>query len=196
MKPNFDLAQNTATKLLLDQNINELFVDVRDFHLRDDIVIDTMQHYCSVTGISVSNLQLHAVQGALTIKKYGKSIVLYDDSIANSRRKHWGIVHELGHIYLGHEEDSRTFEIEAHFFAAQVVAPEIVIVELTLRNQGLSALELYNNFNISFEAAQKRLRTLRNRGCWSSGDIDHALLNKYKPFLARCFNGVQQQKMA
>jgi hypothetical protein len=183
MKPDFDFAQNTATKLLLSQNISELFIDIRNFQLRSDIIIDTMQHYSVTTGVPLPELQECAIQGAITLSKYGKHLILYDDLVENERRKHWGIAHEVGHVYLDHANDSAKEEIEAHFFAAQVIAPEIVLIELSKRKCGINCLDLYNHFNLSLEAAQKRLQTLRNRGCWNSGDIDKALLSKYKPLI-------------
>ena len=185
MKPDFALAQDTATKLLLEQNIDNFFVDIRNFYLRDDIIIDTVQHYSGVTGVPLSSLQCPDLQGAFTIKKYGKNIVLYDDDIPNERRKHWGIVHEVGHIYLGHKNDNQKEEIEAHFFAAQLLAPEIVLIELARLNHKISAMYIYDHFNLSYESAQKRIVTLRNRGCWNSGAIDKALLEKYKPLIHR-----------
>ena len=185
MKPNFALAQDTATRLLLKQTIDGFYIDVRKLQLRDDIIIDTVQHYSAVTATPLSELRCPGLEGAFTIRKYGKNIILYDDAVSNEQRKHWGIVHEVGHIYLGHTNDDRIEEIEAHFFAAQLLAPEIVLIELAKLNHRISAAYIHNYFNLSFESAQKRIETLRNRGCWNCSDIDKKLLEKYMPLIER-----------
>ena len=50
MKPDFDRAQNTATALLVQQNLTSLHIDVRDFHLKPGIIIDSIQNFCRITG--------------------------------------------------------------------------------------------------------------------------------------------------
>ena len=163
MKPNFDRAQDTATALLVQQELHSLHIDVRDFCLPSNIVIDSIQNFCKCTGRPLSDFNTQNLDGACTIKCDGKNIILYDDNISYEPRKHWGIAHELGHVYLGHTDDNRNSEIEAHFFAAQVVTPEIVLISMAKRQGHLFGYELPEYFNISWEAAEKRISCLNRK---------------------------------
>lgn len=75
MKPDFDKAQNAATNLLLQQEIRSLYIDVRNFKLPDHIYIDSIQKYCSMTGIPSSKLQGKNIDGACLVK--AKKTVLF-----------------------------------------------------------------------------------------------------------------------
>ena len=187
MKPDFNRAQNAATELLLKQTINSLYLDARNFILPDGIIIDTVQNFSELTQCPITELGIGLIDGACLLQQGSHQIILYDDTIRNEQRKHWGIIHELGHACLGHSRDDRKDEIEAHFFAAQLISPEIVLIDICKRRGHLSDYDLYNNFNLSLEAAQKRIRTLQQRSCYNSGEIDRKLLEKFTPVLDRSF---------
>lgn len=189
-KPDFEKAQNLATELLLKQSNNSLMIDVRKFKFDIPIVIDTMQHYCYVTHSSFNNYVCDEYSGSYVLKlKNGLHLILYDDSNNCLERKHWGIAHEVGHIYLGHENDSRKEEIEAHFFAAQLLTPEILI-RYALKCKGkLTTLDIYNNFNVSYQSAHKRVHTLNNKMVFYN-DNDKLLLKKYKSIVEAKFLNV------
>ena len=185
MRPDFNRAQDTATALLVQQNLCSLYIDVRDFCLPANIIIDSVQNFCKCTGQSISDFSAKNLDGACTIKRSGKSIILYDDDISYVPRKHWGIVHELGHVYLGHTSDDRNSEIEAHFFAAQVVTPEIVLLSMAKRQGHLWGHELPGYFNISWEAAEKRISCLKRRRNYNYGKNDRLLEAYFSPILDR-----------
>ena len=188
MKPDFEKAQNAATKLLLEQNIDSLYIDARNFILPHNVTIDSIQNFLRLTECPPSLLNLSNIDGALVLSRGDLRIVLYDDDIPNEQRKHWGIIHELGHIYLGHTDDSKKSEIEAHFFAAQLVSPEIVLWNICKRQGRLSDIDLSTHFNLSCEAAAKRIQTLTRRRGYNSGAADRALLDKFIPILDRVFS--------
>lgn len=190
MKPDFDKAQNAATKLLLKQDITSLFIDVRNFSLPEAVFIESMQNFCDVTGFPISKLNNEHIDGACLLKQGKARIILYDDSIVNNSRKHWGIAHELGHVFLNHTNDNRESEIEAHFFAAQLIAPEIVLLELCKRKGSLFGCDLPAYFNISYEAAAKRIATLSHRSTYNYADIDRQLLQKFTPIINREFRQI------
>lgn len=183
MKPDFDRAQDAATALLLRQDLHTLHIDVRDFHLPPNIIIDSFQNYYDFTGTPISNLNTKSLEGACTIGRGKERLILYDDSISYEPRKHWGIAHELGHVYLGHTVDNREAEIEAHFFAAQLVAPEIVLLNMAKRQGHLYGYELPEHFNISGEAAEKRVSCLKKRCGYNYGVNDRLLEERFAPIL-------------
>lgn len=187
MKPDFDKAQDTATRLLLNQNIQSLYIDVRKFALPADYYIESMQNFCAATGLPISELHIKHLDGACLIKQGPVRIILYDDTIANEQRKHWGIVHELGHAFLDHNNDEGVAEIEAHFFAAQIVMPEIVLCNLRSRCGGLNPQIISDTFNASLESSCRRIGTLSRR-CWfNSSEPDKQLLSKFRPIIDKEF---------
>ena len=185
MKPDFDRAQDAATALLVQQNLHSLYIDIRDFCLPSNVIIDSIQNFCKCTGLSLSDFNTQNLDGACTIKCDGKNLILYDDDISYEPRKHWGIAHELGHVYLGHTNDDRNSEIEAHFFAAQVVTHEIVLLSMAKRQGHLWGHELPGYFNISWEAAEKRISCLKRRRNYNYGKNDRLLEAYFSPILDR-----------
>lgn len=185
MSPEFSKAKAEATKLLLKQNITDLHIDVRKFVFDKNIIIDSVQHYAKVVKQDISCFTTEEFNGSCVIK-YDKQdiyVVLYDEDEPYERKKHWGIAHEIGHIYLDHTKDEEKEEIEAHFFAAQIVAPEIVLLYYAKRNGGhLMPNDIYSNFNCSFQAAKKRIKTL-NTYYWSYTAYDKQLLSYFKPLV-------------
>ena len=83
-----------------------------------------------------------------TMKYDGEWYIYYNDEKSYGRINNT-LAHESGHIVLDHSEESPLAEAEAKFFAKYAIAPPVLIHELGLKN----ALEVYNRFDISFEAA-------------------------------------------
>ena len=61
MKPDFDRAQNAATRLLLTQNIDSLYIDARNFTLPDGLIIDSMQNFCALGEVPIEKLNLSCI---------------------------------------------------------------------------------------------------------------------------------------
>ena len=87
-------------------------------------------------------------EDGFTAKKNGIWHIFYNDD-KNYGRINNTIIHESGHIILNHTEESELAEAEAKFFAKYAIAPPALIHELGLKN----ALEVYNRFDVSLEAA-------------------------------------------
>lgn len=189
-RPDFDRAQNAATDLLLKQNIDGLYIDIRKFSFDRPIKIDSVQNYARITKRPVTDFICDKFNGCCVVKHPRCSVILYDDSETNECRKHWGIVHEVGHIYLGHDQDQEVEEIEAHFFAAQIIMPECVIHGIASVTGRVTAYDVYSHFNASYESAQKRLNTFNRRGCWSCSDRDKQLLAKFRPYIDQHFHSL------
>ena len=185
MEPNFSKAQSEATKLLLQQDLDSLHIDIRKFTFDKNIVIDSIQNYASIVNKPISNFVCSEFSGCYVIKIPSKdiNIILYDDNEELEERKHWGIVHEVGHIYLNHTNDDRIEEIEAHYFAAQIVMPEIALVYMANHiKKAINPYILCYYYNCSFEAALRRIKTLSSN-VWSYTENDKKLLDNLKPLI-------------
>lgn len=189
MKPDFSKAYNEATNLLLEQSFDSLYIDVRKFKFSGKkIIIDSVQHYANIVHRPVADFTCKEISGCCVLKKYGYNIILYDNSGCCEERKHWGIIHEVGHIYLNHTSDGDIEEIEANFFAAQVVTPESVLRYIVNYKGRLNSTEIYDNFNVSYESALKRVNTLnKNRSFYGNNANDKALIDKFKPIIKKQF---------
>ena len=193
--PDFDAAKSAAVNLLLQQSITELNFDVRKFHFDRKILIDSIQRYSRIVNRNPSEFMGDGIEGTYNVNlSNGYSLILYDDSCPNARRKHWGITHEVGHVYREHTEDSRNNEIEAHFFAAELVAPEVALLYLAEQLGNVTVDDIYQLFNISYEAAYKRIRTLCNKRFFDANQIDSELLYKLKPLLNQYIERKQMNK--
>ena len=190
VKPNFNMAQNAATAFLNRQLITGLIFKPRTINLIEDgIIIDTISNYARLTGQRRECFIARNVDNCYTFESDGLNIILYDETCSSLEHTDFGISHELGHIYCCHTHDGATEEIEANFFAAQLLMPKIVCYYIMKHylNHRINAWDLMDIFNVSLEAASKRINTFKRKNSFNSSKKDYALLEKYKPFIQRFF---------
>lgn len=166
---------------MLKQNIGSLKIDVRKLSYDRKIIFDSIQNYSKITKTPLSKfINNEVLCDGCTIVGGNIYIVLYNENISNLGRLNWTLAHEVGHIYLGHVSDGPTEEIEAHYFAAQLLMPEIVIIDLAIQRHGLSAREIYEYFYVSYTAACKRVDTINNKYKHCMDSEEQQLLQKFK----------------
>ena len=100
---------------------------------------------------------------------------------AGSARKSWTIAHEIGHILLEHVDDGRVSEIEANFFAAELLMPEEVLSALSVKiwDGAFPVSEIVRYFAVSQTAALRRARSLSYSISAGFSDLGGAVLQKY-----------------
>lgn len=158
--------EQTATSLLLRQRLRSLRFDPTSLKHEPFIRFDTIQHYCATTR-SVARELTGGISGdgfTVTVPRPAGVVhlVLYNADIPLTRRR-FTLAHELGHIYLGHEDDADEQEREADRFAAQLLMPRILVDQLVrLWGKNLPAEELAAVFGVSHAAAKNRLRGRRS----------------------------------
>ncbi len=180
MRPNFDKCEKTATKLLLRQNIGNLFIDVRKLRFDKKILFDTFQNYCRLTKTPLSRfINNEVLIDGLTIVVDNMYVVLFRDDM-NYERLNWTLAHEIGHIYLNHKQGNKKEEIEAHYFAAQLLMPEIVLLDLAQKQDGITADEISEYFHVSHTAACKRIKTITNKYKHCMDLEEQSLLKKFQ----------------
>lgn len=178
-KPNFELALLEANKLLLQDGL------IEDFPFQAKKIVKS----CSSMSIHSYKKAIEKYdfnpkdlgsKSALTACKWGRKLLLYNNE-EYKPRVIWSILHELGHDRLNHPlnpEQYRNKEIEAHFFAAQILMPEQIIMELRRRGEKITSKFLQENFGVSNEAAEKRLKTL-NRINWEWRTEEEKFFDEY-----------------
>ncbi len=90
-------------------------------------------------------------------KRQSCYFVYYDDSKSYVRQR-FSIMHEVGHIILGHKQESPLARIQANYFAGYALAPNPLIHTYGIDN----FVDLSNTFNISEECAMRCIARYNN----------------------------------
>lgn len=167
MPPDLFAARESATALLLKQRLGALDIDVTKLRYEKSIVFDSMCHFCRVTRLTLEELEegTGCLQDGCTLIRGTPPtyLVLYRET-RGRRRRNFTLAHEVGHIYLGHRQDTDKEEAEANAFASQLLLPEVLVWELLTRDGGsLLPEELTGIFGVSRRAAQIRLSRMERR---------------------------------
>ena len=184
MKPDFDRAEFLARELRLSQKNNNLPLDVTEMTFDLPIIIDTFENYSYITKTPISKLTINdSLKDGYTVCSDGVYIVLYCNKTVYDERLNWTLAHEIGHIYLNNSHDGNIEEVEAHWFAAELLAPEIIIRAIARqRNEigrKLDVFDIQDLFHISYEASIKRVSSI-NRKCAFSPYLEKETITKYQ----------------
>lgn len=184
-KPDFDRCETEATRLLFNQdNIETLYIDIRDLNYDKNIYFESIQNYCSTVKIDVNDFYINGLlKDGCTIKYGDIYIVLYNSDIRHPGRLNWTLAHEIGHIYLGHTQDGDKEEVEAHWFAAQLLMPEFVIRYIKNKIGSINVIDLLMCFNVTGEAAARRLKSISKKYFHEIEAQEETILNKFMPYI-------------
>ena len=126
-------AQELARALLLTQKPARLPIRVEHLRFDKPLVIDSIGHYLELTGDTLDRLcagDPAALRDGCTLVRWRKGqkiyIILYNERVRCIRRRSFTLAHEVGHIYLGHDQDGRAWEQQANAFAAELLMPRIL----------------------------------------------------------------------
>lgn len=164
-KPDFKLATNTADIFLLSAGITQFPFSLKKLLKRITLYSISLCSYSKAKqkyGIDPSKLGSNDGE---TIKRGDKYIIFYNDNQLKTRQR-WTIAHEIGHIVMKHsfenidEQLYSKMEVEANFFAAQLLIPNQIINIAIERGYNITVDFIIQNFNVSEEAAIKKLETL------------------------------------
>jgi len=191
MTPDFAEAKAAATRLLLAQHLYSLRIDVTKLRYEQNIIFDSMQHFCLLTRTTLAALSDGSDclrDGCTLIRRRGGElfyIVLYNADISSRGRRGFTLAHEVGHICMGHAQDGDLQEQEANCFAAQLLAPGALVRELARRARyPIGACDLQAVFAVSRQAAENRLFDLTRRQRPTPDEL--ALLQRLAHLLPDC----------
>ncbi len=86
-----------------------------------------------------------------------QSVIFYNDNFPLKERQRFSLMHEVGHIILGHNGECGEFEEEADIFASYMLAPRIIIHNFKCQN----ADQIHKMFGLSYAASNKALISYR-----------------------------------
>jgi Zn-dependent peptidase ImmA (M78 family) len=198
-KPRFDYVTQTAYKFLLECGYTRFPISPYD-------VLDELKDYVVCLPWSKAKKvmksedpfhlrQLKAEGRTIRMRGTGMYYIVYDDVTVNSPdRISWTIMHEIGHIILGHlVEFSETalnrggmtskqygvLEVEAHYFAAEFLMPTAILKYYT----GITPDEIALLFGVSDKAAEKKYKRVFESDYLPTGEYDRLVIRNFYKFL-------------
>ncbi len=203
-KPNFNLACEKANEILISSK------NIQTFPFSLFRVIEEMTDfqqlpfsYLLEKGVKPSDV-LRSNDAEL-LERNGEYIFFYNEKMSKKRLAFSG-GHELGHYKCGHDIEKLSelrnavpdkfkelygvCEVEANFFAAEILMPEPILIELSKRGCRIDKNFLMQKFGVSEEAAEKRCKTLGKTYNWTSFrhrkdllSLDDVIVEKFKSFI-------------
>ncbi len=193
--PDIARATEEATRLLRMQTNLDIW-DVRGIKRDRDIIFDSIQHYCDITGISLRKYigYYGGLRDGCTIHDARNNIyiVLYNYPLNTPERisfprLNWTLAHELGHIYMDHKEESAVNELEANHFAAQFLMPEVSMCSTMWMFPEYTVEDIAKIFHVSREAAKRRIETMNGHYEFVPSEASDYIWKKQNPAVFRHF---------
>lgn len=195
--PNFQKCKEEATRLLLSQT-SDFPVQIRSLLFSRQIIIDSLQHFSHITKTPLYQFtnQNGLLKNGCTVIMGSVYLVLYNVKESNLARLNWTLAHEIGHIYLNHKKDGDLEEIEANFFASELLMPEILIRTLEKQKIAITASSLSEIFQVSRAAASKKIQTIKKRADFFPSKEEKQLLTRQEDFLNRISARYQKKSVS
>ena len=198
-KPRFNYVTQTAYRFLLECGYTRFPISPYD-------VLDELSEYVVCLPWSKAKKvmrsedpfhlrQLQAEGRTLRMRGNGIYYIVYDDvAVSSPDRIAWTIMHEIGHIILGHlVEFSETvlnrggmtskqygvLEVEAHYFAAEFLMPTAILKYFP----GITVAEIALLFGVSEEAAEKKYKRVFESDYLPAGEYDKQVIRNFYKFL-------------
>lgn len=175
------------SKLRYEEIKEEVYKLFRDYNI-SNVPIDFIQltDKMGINLVSYGSLKKEQKRKFLNISKDGfsylnkkeKCYYIYYNENANWQRVRFTIMHEIGHIVLGHEEYSEKNEAEANFFSRSALAPICLIIKWEINELE----DVVSTFDISYEAANYILDNIRKRNNSSHKEFSEVELKMIELF--------------
>ena len=189
-KPDFSKVYNKANEILVSSSIISKF-PYNTKQLIEEQPNISCKKFSKAHEYNV-DIEAYGSKSAVAIKDdEGKTIIFYNQEEIRERIK-FSALHEDGHIVLDHifeinnRELYKIYEVEANYFAAQLLMPEQILREFQHRGIRITTEFLVEKFEVSETAAEKRLETLK-RIMWGRNSIetqyDDIILEKCMPWI-------------
>lgn len=166
-------------------------LDLREFPIPankikcEGVKISSYQNYAEKTGRSIKEITLgHELEDAFLLKglRPDLTLILYDKEKYGARMKHT-LWHEVGHIKCSHQKHGEREEKEAHYFAAQANAPNILIKSISQRGYSIDVSFLKKCFGLSEESAKKKKDYLSRYGFAHTNEYDDIVFTQFSDYI-------------
>lgn len=175
---------SSAYMTLLELNLKEFPIPLDKIKCKG-VRISSLQNYAAKTGLSMEEISCgHELDDAFLLKEIrpGVNMILYNKDKFDKRVRH-SLLHEVGHFKCGHMKHGEQEEVEAHFFAAQANAPNVLIKAITQRGHQVNKAVLMGCFGLSDESANKKMEYLQKYGFNHANEFDDVVLAQFSGFI-------------
>ena len=159
------------------------------FHNDKKIVITSIQSYALMTGVTEAELTLGGKfdEGLCITGIHPEfDLILYNRNKIRCRKR-FTVMHEIGHLKCGHEKHGKQEELEAHFFASQLLVPDILLYELHKRGYAITGTFISKTFDISGEASEKKAHSFSPPKNKASSKQETLILKQFEKYLDENF---------
>ena len=175
-----------------EQNIVEFPIDPFELIKKFGWKLLTYQEMARKEGCTVRDISDCFGNDGYSIFNGKRYCIAYNSQIGSNGRIRFTLMHEIGHIILGHlkdfevtsafsnklsKEEYKILENEANCFARNVLAPAPLIRDLSFWDK---TLKICDFFNITYTANTNRMRFLKNDLYYLTSEQIENLQNKYK----------------
>lgn len=197
-KPRFGFVSDMAQTFLLEQGCDSFPINPFELlkHMTDRVEVLTWHEANEQfhTSDAFHLKQIKAEARTIRRRDHDSYYVVYDDTVSSWFRLVWTMTHELGHVVLGHlvefdktslerggitKKEYGVLEIEAHFFAAEVLMPTCIVNALP----NCSSEKLSLVFGVSKAAADKKVKRLNAVDYPRGGKYDETLKRNFTLFM-------------
>lgn len=189
--PRFSEITTLAYKELIRCNFKTLPIRQTDFadNTGKQIILISFQKYIELSGsgIKLEELTLGSDFNdgyAVSELRPGLRMILFNEE-THPQRLWYTIYHEVGHFKCGHSKHGSIEEIEAHFFASQLLMPNSIIKYLVNSKYSITHGFLMDCFGVSSAAAKKKIDYLQKYGYHHTHPYDDTLVELFKDGLER-----------
>lgn len=142
----YDRIENEVVSLYKKLSITEVPIDPIKIAAQLRFIVKQFSILPYATQIELRNQEREGLSHYAP--DFGTFIVYYDDSISYARRR-FTLMHEIGHILLGHKEESELAKKMADYYAAYALAPSPLIGKYQCEDY----MDIANKFDVSQECA-------------------------------------------
>lgn len=185
MTINFENIITKAYEILIIQKDLSFPLDIFNLKIKDNIKIISYSMLAKINSCTYNDiLKISDNADAYKFENKGIILIAYNDKVTSKNRIRWSIAHEYGHIVLEHKSQSAQNEIEANFFAANLLLPRCILKELLNKRDYLTLDYLQSRFSISKEASEKFFKNMNSRGFnYFSNEYDDIIIAKAEKFI-------------
>ena len=169
---------------LLELDLRKLPIPSKKIRCKG-VMVTSYQKYAEITNSTINQLTFgNELEDAFFLKglRPELKIILYNKEKYDARLKHT-LWHEIGHIKLNHEKHGEKEEIEAHFFAGQANAPNVLIKAIAQRGYNIDTTFLVECFGLSDESARKKMDYLGRYGFDHTNEYDDVVLLQFQNYI-------------
>ena len=191
-KPDFQKARILANEILtVSDCIKDFPFNMIDLiEEQSDIQCCSYKKAMRLYGIDI---KVFGSQSAILFEQQGRALLFFNQDEVDYRIR-FSLAHEFGHYLFNHrlnvtDEVYQREEIEANFFAGQLLMPEQIISALQSRYVKIDVDYLKRIFGVSADAAERKIRTLKRvTKEWCSEeerDYDAIIKTKFADFITK-----------